>query len=71
LLCILLHASFTTPAQDHLLSEDSMTVDVTLLATYLGAAAVMIIASRGRLGLPRANPGDSLPNHKINRTAAR
>ena len=54
LLCILLHASFT-PAQDHLLfSGDSMIVDITLLATYVAAALVLIIASRGRLGQARA-----------------
>ena len=54
LLCILLHASFT-PAQDHLLlSGDSMVVDITLLATYVAAALVVIIASRGRLGQARA-----------------
>jgi uncharacterized protein len=53
LLCILLHASFT-PAQDHLLlTADSLMVDVTLLMTYVLAAAVVIIASRARLGLPR------------------
>ena len=53
LLCILLHAS-STPAQDHLLlTADSLTVDVTLLTTYVVAAAVVIIASRARLGLPR------------------
>ena len=50
LLCILLHASFT-PAQDHLLlTADSPTVDVVLLASYVAAAAVVIVASRGRLG---------------------
>jgi membrane protease YdiL (CAAX protease family) len=53
LLCILLHASFT-PAQDHLLlSGDSMVVDITLLATYIAAALVLIIASRGQLGQTR------------------
>lgn len=53
LLCILLHASFT-PAQDHLLlTADSATVDAVLLATYLGAAGILILVTRGRLGSRR------------------
>ena len=50
LLCILLHASFT-PAQDHLLlTDDSPTVDVVLLATYVVAAGVLVLVTRARLG---------------------
>jgi membrane protease YdiL (CAAX protease family) len=50
LLCILLHAGLTA-AQDHLLlTADSMIVDIVLLATYLIAAGVVILLTRGRLG---------------------
>jgi membrane protease YdiL (CAAX protease family) len=50
LLCIVLHASFT-PAQDHLLlTADSSTVDLVLLATYLGAVGVLLLLTRARLG---------------------
>jgi membrane protease YdiL (CAAX protease family) len=59
LLCILLHASLT-PAQDHLLlTADSPTVDAVLLGCYVVAAAVLIAATRGRLGY-RAAAADSL-----------
>ena len=52
LLCILLHASFTA-AQDHLLlSTDSRMVDAMLLGTYIVVAAALIVATRGRLGIP-------------------
>jgi uncharacterized membrane protein len=52
LLCILLHASFTA-AQDHLLlSTDSRMVDAVLLGTYIVVAAALIVATRGRLGIP-------------------
>jgi hypothetical protein len=48
--CIMLHASFT-PAQDHLLlTADSPTVDVALLATYVVAAGILILVTRARLG---------------------
>jgi uncharacterized protein len=50
LLCILLHAGLTA-AQDHLLlTADSFTVDIVLLATYIVAAAAVIALTRGRLG---------------------
>jgi membrane protease YdiL (CAAX protease family) len=50
LLCILLHAGLTA-AQDHLLlTADTFTVDMVLLATYLVAAAAVIALTRGRLG---------------------
>ena len=50
LLCILLHAGLTA-AQDHLLfTADTMTVDLVLLATYIVAAAAVIVLTRGRLG---------------------
>jgi membrane protease YdiL (CAAX protease family) len=53
LLCILLHASFTA-AQDHLLlTRDSPVVDGVLLGSYLLAAIVIIVISRGRLGYTR------------------
>jgi membrane protease YdiL (CAAX protease family) len=51
LLCIMLHGSFTA-AQDHLLwTADSPTVDVVLLGSYVLAAGVVIVATRGRLGI--------------------
>jgi uncharacterized protein len=54
LLCILLHAGLTA-AQDHLLlTRDTFTVDIVLLATYVVAAAALIVLTRGRLGRPRA-----------------
>jgi CAAX protease family protein len=50
LLCILLHASFTS-AQDHLLlTADSPQVDVVLLVTYLLGVVALIALTRGRLG---------------------
>jgi membrane protease YdiL (CAAX protease family) len=50
LLCILLHAGLTA-AQDHLLlTADTFTVDMVLLATYVVAAAAVIVLTRGRLG---------------------
>jgi len=50
LLCILLHAGLTA-AQDHLLlTADTFTVDIVLLATYIVAAAAVIVLTRGRLG---------------------
>jgi membrane protease YdiL (CAAX protease family) len=62
LLCVLLHASFT-PAQDHLLlTADSFTVDAVLFASYVLAAAVLIVVTRGRLGLmqtPAPSPAET------------
>jgi membrane protease YdiL (CAAX protease family) len=50
LLCILLHAGLTA-AQDHLLlTADTFTVDIVLLATYIVTAAAVIVLTRGRLG---------------------
>lgn len=58
LLCILLHASFT-PALDHLvLSRDSLTVDLAILATLVASAAALVALTRGRLGF---SPRDSSP----------
>jgi uncharacterized protein len=62
-LCILLHASFT-PAQDHLIlmPRDEAytsvldTADWVILGTYLTAAVILVIVTRGRLGLPRSAP---------------
>ena len=62
LLCVLLHASFT-PAQDHLLlTADSFIVDAVLFASYVLAAAVLIVVTRGRLGLtqtPAPSPAEN------------
>jgi membrane protease YdiL (CAAX protease family) len=66
LLCILLHASFT-PAQDHLVllpdavveAEALGTIDFVILGTYVAAALVLVILTRGRLGRrPGANNAD-------------
>lgn len=65
LVCLLLHASFT-PAQDFLtiavnpVSSDSGVssvgdlVDLVILSVYLAAAFALTLATRGRLGYPRA-----------------
>lgn len=60
LLCVLLHASFT-PAQDHLvlLAADPVhtglldAVDLVLFGTYAGAALLVVVLTRGRLGAVR------------------
>jgi membrane protease YdiL (CAAX protease family) len=60
-LCILLHASFT-PAQDQLIlmaRDKAYTTaldrpDWAILAVYLTAAVILILATRGRLGLRRS-----------------
>jgi membrane protease YdiL (CAAX protease family) len=57
LLCVLLHASFT-PAQDHLIlmARDRAytsaldSPDWVILGTYVVAAAVLVLVTRGRLG---------------------
>jgi uncharacterized protein len=58
LMCILLHASFT-PAQDHLvLLPDAIveaeplggTIDFVILGTYVAAALLLVVLTRGRLG---------------------
>lgn len=57
LLCILLHASFT-PAQDHLLllregvpaGGHLGTVDWVVFSSYVLAAGLLVLATRGRLG---------------------
>lgn len=60
LLCILLHGSFTAAQDGLLLTEDSFTVDLTILAFYLLGAATLLALSRGRLGHPdSANPASS------------
>jgi membrane protease YdiL (CAAX protease family) len=68
LLCILLHASFT-PAQDHLIlmARDraySMALDVpdlVILGVYLGAAALLVLLTRGRLGAGARLPEPAEP----------
>ena len=56
LLCILLHASFT-PALDHLvLASDSAVVDLSILATLVAAAVLLVVLTKGRLAKP-ARPG--------------
>lgn len=56
-LCILLHASFT-PAQDHLILMPQQTADSpvlgtpdwVILGTYVVAALILVLVTRGRLG---------------------
>ncbi len=63
LLCILLHASFT-PAQDHfiLMSRDLAystaldRPDWVILAVYVGAAALLVALTKGRLGAAAVEP---------------
>jgi hypothetical protein len=63
LLCILLHASFT-PAQDHLVllpdavveAEPLGTIDFVIFGTYIAAALLLVVLTRGRLG---RRPGQS------------
>jgi membrane protease YdiL (CAAX protease family) len=60
LLCVVLHASFT-PAQDHLIllprDEAYSSVldapDLAILGVYLGSVAVLLLLTRGRLGMAR------------------
>ncbi len=58
LLAILLHASFT-PAQDHLILQTEIThgtADAAVGIAYLVGVAVVLVATRGRLGFdPEAN----------------
>jgi membrane protease YdiL (CAAX protease family) len=61
LLCVMLHASFT-PAQDHLilLSRDEAYTtaldapDLEILGVYLVAVLLLVVLTRGRLGVDRA-----------------
>jgi membrane protease YdiL (CAAX protease family) len=69
LLCILLHASFT-PAQDHLIlmprdlaySTALDRPDLVILAVYVAAALLLVLLTRGRLGVGagQAGPAGSL-----------
>ena len=54
LLCILLHGSFTAAQDGLLFTVDSMTVDAVILGTYVVAAGVVLLLTRGRLGAPPA-----------------
>lgn len=74
LLCIVLHASFT-PAQDHLvlMTRDEAystaldTPDLVILAVYVAAAALLVLVTRGRLGVARdvEGPAASQPNPQL------
>lgn len=57
LLCILLHGSFTAAQDGLLFTVDSMTVDAVILGTYVGAAGVLVLLTRGRLGAPAERSG--------------
>ena len=56
LLCVLLHGSFTPAIDNLVLTADSLTVDLVILGTVVAGAAVLVVATRGRLGLPRPEP---------------
>lgn len=49
-LCMLLHGSFTAALDTLTLTTDSLTVDLTILATLVAATLVLVAATRGRLG---------------------
>lgn len=57
--CMLLHASIT-PAQEHLmlLTGRQVTVGIVQLVTLIIVAAALIVATRGRLGMPTSPIGD-------------
>ncbi|MGY1781963.1 CPBP family intramembrane glutamic endopeptidase [Geodermatophilus sp. SYSU D01036] len=56
LLCVLLHGSFTPAIDNLVLTADSLAVDLVILGTVVAGAAVLAVATRGRLGLPRPEP---------------
>ena len=56
LLCVLLHGSFTPAIDNLVLTADSLTVDLVILGPVVAAAAGLVAATRGRLGLPRSEP---------------
>ncbi|MEX5298334.1 type II CAAX endopeptidase family protein [Kocuria sp. CPCC 205292] len=58
LLCILLHGGFTAAQDTLLLTADSATVDLTILSLYVLGAALLLAATRGRLGHPRGTDTD-------------
>jgi membrane protease YdiL (CAAX protease family) len=52
LLCIVLHGAFTA-AQDHLVllpTHATVTVARVMLAVLIAASAILVVATRGRLG---------------------
>jgi membrane protease YdiL (CAAX protease family) len=49
-LCILLHGSFTAALDNLVLTADSPTVDLTILATLVAATVTLVAITRGRLG---------------------
>jgi uncharacterized protein len=53
LLCVLLHGSFTAALDNLILMRDSLTVDLVILGTLGGGAALLVAATRGRLGFDR------------------
>lgn len=67
LLCVLLHGSFTPAIDDLVLTADSLEVDLVVLGTVVAGAAVLVAATRGRLGLARPEPLE--PRSRRERTA--
>ena len=53
LLCVLLHGSFTAALDNLVLMRDSVTVDLAILGTLVAGAALLVAATRGRLGFDR------------------
>jgi uncharacterized protein len=49
-LCMLLRGSFTAALDNLILTPDSLTVDLTILAVLLAATLVLVAVTRGRLG---------------------
>jgi membrane protease YdiL (CAAX protease family) len=52
LLCVLLHASFTAAQDSLVFTDDSLTVDATILTAYVAGAALLTALTRARLGQP-------------------
>ena len=53
-LCMLLHGSFTAALDNLTLTSDSLTVDLTILATLIAATLALVAVTRGRLGFSPA-----------------
>lgn len=67
LLAILLHASFT-PAQDHLILQDTIshgTADLAVGIAYLVGVGAVIALTRGRLGFDRSANAARIPRHRV------
>ena len=52
LLCVLLHGGFTAALDNLILTADSLTVDLVILAILVVGTLILIAATHGRLGSP-------------------